>query len=166
MPRLGEAKRGTEILQVERVAVTSYRSRDGTLADLAPIERRNPWCARRATPCARICRAARALAIRSVNGSPSRHPKDHQPAAPDNSSPTTHNDGGREIKTFGFIILSAFGQRKNPRNAGLFTLTLTSLGKTPDQRGQSAGGPRALLVRGKRPALVSLSRSAGRVCIG
>jgi hypothetical protein len=76
----------------------------------------------------------------SVNGSPSRHPEDHQPAAPDNSPPSTHNDGGHEIKPFGELPhLECFRPKKEPRNAGLFTLTLTSLGKTPDQRGQSAG---------------------------
>jgi hypothetical protein len=47
---------------------------------------------------------------------------------------------GREIKTFGELHhLECFRPKKEPRNAGLFTLTLTSLGKTPDQRGQSAG---------------------------
>jgi hypothetical protein len=37
----------------------------------------------------------------SANGLPNRYPKDHQPAAPNNGSPTTHNDGGHEFKTFG-----------------------------------------------------------------
>jgi hypothetical protein len=76
----------------------------------------------------------------SANDMPNRRTKDHEPAAPDNSRRTAHQDGGHEVYALGELHLEGFKSwRGGPASVGgLVTNPSTRLSADQDRSDRDA----------------------------